>query len=84
METSPVDNMQPLCTHGENVYKVKHERHVDIFPIIIFQHIFPSIGISFSQVIKVSMVHEMPLQQKEVYAPPQREQGLNIHNDKGL
>ena len=33
----------------------------------MWEHIFPSIGISFSD---LSMVHEMPLRQKEAYAPP--------------
>jgi hypothetical protein len=30
------------------------------------------------------MVHEVPLRQKEAYAPPWMQHRLNIHNDIGL
>jgi hypothetical protein len=30
------------------------------------------------------MVHEVPLRQKEAYAPPSMQHRLNIHNDIGL
>jgi hypothetical protein len=30
------------------------------------------------------MVHEVPLRQKEAYAPPWMQHSLNIHNDIGL
>ena len=53
-----VDIMQRFST--QNIYHVKHTRHVRAY-------FFSSIGIPFSY---LSMVHEMPLRQKEAYAPP--------------
>jgi hypothetical protein len=44
------------------------------------EHIFQVIYISFSDSY---LVHEMSLQQKGTYAPPQdKAWGLNIHDDK--
>jgi hypothetical protein len=45
-----------------------------------WEHIFQAIYISFADSY---LVHEMSLQQKETYAPPQdKAWGLNIHDDK--
>ena len=56
-----VDIMQRFST--QNLYHVKHTRHVRTYIFVVF----PSIGIPFSD---LNMVHEMPLRQKEAYAPP--------------
>jgi hypothetical protein len=45
-----------------------------------WQHIFQAIYISFSD---CKLVHEMSLQEKGTYAPPQDQAwGLNIHDGK--
>jgi metallophosphoesterase superfamily enzyme len=45
-----------------------------------WEHIFHAIYISFSD---LHMVHEMSLQQKGIYVPPQdKAWGLNIHDGK--
>jgi hypothetical protein len=45
-----------------------------------WEHIFQAIYISFADSY---LVHEMSLQQKGTYAPPQdKAWGLNIHDDK--
>jgi hypothetical protein len=41
---------------------------------------FSSISHFFSRLIHF-MVHEVPLRQKEAYAPPWMQHRLNIHND---
>jgi hypothetical protein len=45
-----------------------------------WENIFQAFYISF---LDSYMVHEMPLRQKETYAPPQdKARGLNIHDGK--
>jgi hypothetical protein len=45
-----------------------------------WEHIFQAFYILFSD---SNLVHEMSLQQKGIYAPPQdKERGLNIHDGK--
>jgi hypothetical protein len=45
-----------------------------------WEHIFQAIFTFYFQII---LVHEMSLQQKGTYAPPQdKTSGLNIHDDK--